>query len=501
MNDYFNIKTSYEGFNKEAVDRFLSLLHHDGRDGGVVFVEKSEGKFSESGTSASKTVDGITHTYVGKPPIPDDPYSSDLYVSVNTCKEKRDTKHIFNVTSMAIDIDWHKGETDLEKIKSLLNDAFNNKKLPVPTMISFTGRGICVFYTLRDSIPVFGKSKAKRSAKRKRNKTLEFYKAVYAGLFDAYDDVLKPVGITVDRNVSDMARLVRRVGSVNQKAYAETGDMSAAVCRLILDSGGLYNLYELNEFIPKHGPAGYSHMGANFFEKRMELLKGIAKLRNYDVEGQRDSLIYRFASTVSNVYKENEVLDKTLEFNNTFIKPWRDNEVRSVVKSVLRKKNEDGSCGYKTKNETLIKEFGLTEEEIKVLRIGEGKRAKEREEKRNVKRMMHERIISLYKKGLSCAEIRDGVNCSLATVYNVIKRAGISCKQESGLIQVVKELRDRMAAIWKSANECSENTLTHESDISFSKKRHCKVVIKDALAKMKWLRGIHAGGIPAMNTS
>lgn len=502
MKNWFNIKTAYEGFNKEAINRFCSSLHHDKRDGGVVFAEKTDGKFIESDTSLTQTIDGIKHKYVGPAPIPEDPYSSDSYISVNTYKERRDSKHIYNITSIVIDIDRHKGSFELDKVKALLNDAFNNDELPVPTMVTFTGRGICVFYILKNSIPVFGKSFAKRNAKKKRNKTLEFYKAVYAGLFDTYDRALKETNLTVDRNVSDVARLVRRVGTINQKAYQETDDMTASVCRLILHSDKLYNLYELNEFVPRRGPVGYSHMSADFFQNRMRLLENIAKLRNYDVEGSRDALIYRYASTVSNIYSEDEVLNKTREFNATFTKPWRDSEVKSVVKSALHKRNDDGSYGYKTKNITLIKEFGLTDDEVRLLRMGAGKREKEREEKRNAKHKMYERIISLYKKGLLCAEIRDEVGCSLATVYNVIKRNGISCKKEHSLTCVIKEIRDKMMIMYRNMqNGCSKNTLACESDISFSKKRHCKVVIKDILANITQSKGNCMGYILALNSS
>lgn len=453
--DYFNINNPEKGYGKTAMKIFSKVLHHDIRNGGIAHACAENGRFTENKVSYSRSLSGDEYMFLGEAPTPECQTEADQYISVNGFNKKRSNKTVYCITAITLDIDWHnepvqKWDINLENVKSCLNEAYRNDRLPVPTLVNFTGRGICIIYSLRDSVPNLKGTSAKRSAKSKSKKTIEFYNAVYTGLMNAYDKELMPIGLSIDRNASDMARLIRKVGTFNTKALTATDNYFASFCKIILYSKeSNYNLYELAKYTINRVNTSYYEKSMNLYQKRLNILKRIVEMNDGEVTGHRNFLICHFASTVKNIEGMND--ENIFSFNDTFSEPLSESEVCSVIRSVSRKVNKDGTIGYKLTNYRLIEEFGLSDADAKELGIGERRREKERQEARiqkNRKRTERaEYIIRLYKEGKTYQTIAVMAGCSIGTVFNAIKQNSLDTRRNSILMlssPAMKNIRVKM---------------------------------------------------------
>ncbi len=313
MTNYFN--TDLE-FNKvwSMQKEFLELIYHDKRSGKITFAEKDEKNFSETASEHAQFINCAI--------------DKDSYVSSNSFKNKRNNKGIYNLCNLIIDIDFHNGE-DKDAVIKLLNNAYNQNKLPVPNIINFTGRGLCLIYSLKDSIPVLKKAHVNKDAKSTSEKTYEFYKVVYDGLFNAYDLILDNHA-HVDRNVSDVSRLIRLPGTFNTKVV--TDDCMEAMCYTMYKHENYYNLYELNKYTVQKDKT-FTKTTEDFLVKRMSVLQKLVSLREGHMKGIRNAFMIADGSVCAQ--RNLDVLRENLEINNTFNYPLKGSKGEKVLKMKL----------------------------------------------------------------------------------------------------------------------------------------------------------------------
>ncbi len=383
-NNYFN----YQSDNRNDQRIFLETLYHDKYDGTIVSIYKDR--------------DGQTRVNAGKRiNVNSDTCDENCYTTINTFRNKnRKSDNLYNAGNLIIDIDFHNGKDKTKEVKRVLNDAFDKNKLPVPTISTYTGRGICLIYSLKRSIPAFSE------------KGILLYKKTYDRLFDAYDDILSKIGVKIDRSVKDIPRLIRKPGTFNL-AVLDSGDINNAVCRIIAKSDKFYNLSEL--MVGKtHNVCRRTFVSnEDFVTKRIKLLNKLVKMRNGEMTGIRNQLLVAFTSVCSDE-------GKVFEFNNSFTEPLRESEVRSIIKSVSHKN------GYKLTNQWLIDHLCLSKEEIDSLNLGIGLRNKKRKENRNKKEERDALIIKLAYQDELYDVIAEKCDCSVRTVKRVLDTAGYS---------------------------------------------------------------------------
>ncbi len=433
MTNYFN--TDLE-FNKvwSMQKEFLELIYHDKRSGKVAFAEKDEKNFSET---VSERAQFINCTI-----------DKDSYVSSNSFKNKRNNKNIYNLCNLIIDIDFHNDE-DKDTVIQLLNNAYNQNKLPVPNVINFTGRGLCLVYSLKDSIPVLKKAHVNKDAKSTSEKTYEFYKAVYDGLFNVYDLVLDNHA-HVDRNVSDVSRLIRLPGTFNTKVV--TNDCMEAMCYTMYKHENYYNLYELNKYTVQKDKT-FTKTTEDFLTKRMSMLQKLVSLREGHMKGIRNTFMIAYGSVCAQLNLD--VLKECLEINGTFAEPLRDSEVKSVVKSLLRK-TSDNITGYKITNKWLIERLGLSDADIKSLCIGERKRETLRAKRRKEKSDRDNLIIRMNDDGYTYEEIAKKAGCSIRTVNNILHKCARGKDKTINFVRVIRNNEECKNGTYKVVNKEAE---------------------------------------------
>lgn len=213
-----------------------------------------------------------------------------------------------------------------------------------------------------------------------------------------------------------------------------------------------YSLREIQEeYLPEISPKKKKSKGrpkkmvslfteySLYYSRLMDISK-ICELRNYDVEGHREVILflYRYYSACFTEDTE-EALRRALELNSMFIKPLPENEVIRDTKSATKAYE---NRLYKYTNTKLIQILDITLDEQQYLKtIISGKEkyrrsAEEQKEKKKAKRRnengltkkqqeienLKEKISKLKNEGLKNKDISDKLSTPLKTLERYITK-------------------------------------------------------------------------------
>ena len=274
----------------------------------------------------------------------------EIFFSQNTFKKfRRSTENLFELKAVYIDIDYYKNtnytkEQTLGNIEILVSDG----KVPQPTHIIDSGNGINLVWRI----------------KRTPAEALPLWRTVEQYLYEQFE------AYGADRKAIDVTRVLRPVDTYNAKyePYEQKKKVS-----VIYSSPIEYDIHLFKEYIqfPKPLKKSKTHQTRTivrlfnqfslYYNRYMDLL-AICYLRNYDVEGHREQILflYRYYGCAY-LSDDEQALDNALALNAKFTKPLGEVEVRRATKSAERAA-KDLKYGYK--NKTLIEMLEITEDEM-----------------------------------------------------------------------------------------------------------------------------------------
>lgn len=420
----------------EEQKNFLNILYHDVRNGFTLKSFKNEDTFSQiafKSTDLNKRLQKMEeHTS-----------HSDVFVSLNsfTCPKRR-LKKLYNRTALILDLDVH-GKSDYETSKTVnktierLNKAYNIGELCPPTMITFTGRGLCLYYVLANSIPA---TSTYANAHKKATYLQE-------ALFTRYEEILGNAYCDVDHVVKDTTRIVRLPGTLNQK--------NGQFCRLLgitrnSDNEPLYyDLYRLEKECKLNSSSSsitksinthvtpFKEYNLSFLDKRIEKLEKLIDMRNGNCEGTRDLILFSICN--ASIQRDGicYALNRIKYDNQKFVNPLSEEEVEHIFDTILLTNNHFDQGGfYPLSNKWIMDAVRMTEEENQALhfdgvslRRAERKEAKERTMQKREERNNY--IISLATStDMIYSDIAKKVaekygKCSERLVKLTLKNAGI----------------------------------------------------------------------------
>lgn len=344
------------------------------------------------------------------------------YVSQNTFyRPQRRIENIKELRAVYIDIDCYNSKYTKEAVQYFLEHDLYGSKIPRPNYLIDSGRGL-YYIILIKPVPSMG---------------LPLWYAVQRYLFNN----LKQFG--ADANALDPTRVLRIVGTLNSKS---------GTCVEVLDAYDYeYSLKEIQtEYLPeisekKKSKGRPKKMVSLFTEyslyysRVMDITK-ICELRNYDVEGHREIILflYRYFSACFTEDVE-ESLRRALELNAKFKNPLPENEVIQDTKSATRAYE---NRLYKYTNAKLIQILDITLDEQQHLitiisgkekyrRSAEEQKAKKKAKRRNEngltkreqeKNDLIDNILELKNKGLKQKEVAEKLGKSLRTIKGYWKR-------------------------------------------------------------------------------
>lgn len=355
------------------------------------------------------------------------------YISQNTFyKPQRRIENIKDLRAVYIDIDCYNSKYTKNTVQYFLEHDLYGYKIPRPNYLIDSGRGL-YYIVLIKPVP---------------SMALPLWYAVQRYLFNT----LKEFG--ADANALDPTRVLRIVGTMNSK--------SGTSVKVLDEFDYEYSLREIQEeYLPEISPKKAKSKGrpkkmvslfteySLYYARLMDISK-ICELRNYDVEGHREVILflYRYYSACFTEDSE-KALIRALELNSMFTKPLPENEVIRDTKSATKAYENKL---YKYTNTKLIQILDIPLDEQQYLRtIISGKEkyrrsAEEQKEKKKAKRRNENGLTKREQSRIDNISVVKELYDKGYKQVQIVKKLGLSKGRVS---QIIKELK------YKKFNETS----------------------------------------------
>ena len=459
---------TYEKNLEEEKMDFLRTLYHDKRGGQMIRLRKKGDQVSQLSTC---DMDELAATGTDL---------LDTYTTVHTFRGyKRTSDRVFNFGSIFIDLDCHSDDPDqiqTAKMRTveILEDAFSDSRLAVPTMITDSGRGFGLQYILDKSIANTWKTE----------KIKAFYKKVRKKLYVKYQEILSadPQAAQPDASVLDDARVCRIPGTYN--VAADT------YCRLIAVSGKCYELSDLvrgcnlwdwkseeeykkvkeekekkKKEIASRPVVPFAEYRLPFLSTRLEQLEKLQEMRGENcTDSCREQLLFIAYSALKQLDPANAAL-RLQKMNRRFVDPLPQVELDHIIQETDQSVGIDHRGYYKLSNAYVVDMLALTGEEIKKLGIGQGlRRAADRKAARDKKEETRKKVVELLMQAdsLTYEEIAEVAGVSRRTVCTIAKAEGVmryskAAQRQNHQIQTaeiieIDSVREGIGQVAESAN-------------------------------------------------
>jgi hypothetical protein len=410
---------------------------------------------------------------------------NDSWVSLNlfTAGTRRISDNCRELTGFYFDLDKHEGTLNqiqdaAKRSLNLLYAMVDKKILPMPTIITNSGRGLGIYYIFKRSLAV-----TQNTVKQQQ---------LYSYLYSKVGDILnenfsKEDLLHVDPVViNDWTRIVRIPGSYNTKA----GNY-CSIANIGEDFFGNVLFYDLSDFkcyienfdkthqIIKNKKAAamnvVSFVGykSTFLYNRVnQMIKLQYKFNAACTNKRREYMCFVFYNTAKQIYPD--AINRLYDFNNNFDQPLSEKELKHVIKSVNDNKTNTYEGYYKISDAWIIDRLSLSEEEVFYTLIGQSQRKIEREaakEKTRIKRTnRNKEVYELLLDANNTYEfISEQVGVSISTVKRIAKEFKVirynkvnfddhtnNCNQCQNEIKV-----DRIDSSVNFYNEYSDNEKVH----------------------------------------
>lgn len=378
----------------------------------------------------------------------------DIYHSNNSFfRPQRGEATLFNLNALYLDIDWHdaKEQIDHNRVIEYLNVVYFNRKVPLPSYIVATGRGLQLYWRI-ETAP---------------KQAIFLWKLVQSRMAQALANISEfEAGINVDMScVNDVARVFRVPNTFNTKSqtYARVVQYSENAIYTLSEIRDTYykDLYkDSDRLLSKSRKRNQNIIANRFFNKlnlqqsRIEDLLLLLEMRAGDMVGCRDKFLFVYGWTLVGKRATEEVFVRELVAVNELFKdplPYAEisYKARHIYKKykskVLKKDNPTQFYEYFDvyifRNDTIIKYLDITEQEQKSLKTIIAKR--EKYDRNNERRQTERR----NKAGLTKREQKytDNLNAVKKLLEQGLKQKeiviqiGMSKSRVSELVKIIKE--------------------------------------------------------------
>lgn len=400
--------------------------------------------------------------------------NQDLYISVNTFNnKKRKNKNVASYNAAFIDIDLYEctfnNYGNALYIKEIIQEKINNKEIPAPSRIVFTGGGLHYYWYLN-------------------NVNEKEFKLIEKALISYFEKIDLGQGY-VDKSVCDAARILRIPGSLNTKEIE--------ICRVIEDKQidytfedfkkyGLLSIHKnykeecihlnvyKNKKTKKANPK-YIYNNEKYLERVFKSLKLIMWYRinnKIDITGYREISMFLY-KYIGLAYTNNRelIMQEIFEMNEMMVNPLDKDEILTAlsnkdVEMAGKLFHESGYIKYKYSNNRLYDLLRITEELLLAcpgITIIKDKKARkrlinkenyhDRKKRKPVKQISYTKMQSINTKLKIAKLLARGI-----AQIDIAKRLNVTKQYVS---KVIKELKDN-GIIDKLTNQIDQNIILAE---------------------------------------
>lgn len=351
------------------------------------------------------------------------------YYSPNGFKKHSTAKNnILTIKSAFLDIDFD-AEFPLwigEKLQ-IVEMTLKQASMPFPTAIIDSGYGLHLYYIFEE--PKFDNSKDKVIAR-----LLERINTYLVSKFNETIEKITDLNIIADPIATNSNRLLRLPTTWNGKNEVHCIQFDESKLYPTLDdfvedyldnydSEKVERAKKARQNAQKQNKNKISKMiNVNTLNvSRINDLETLAKLRYYDLKGQRNEFLHIYACQYVH-HALDDWQEEVYKMNSKLVQPLRTNEVKSIIKSAERRQ-------YLYKNKTIIDKLRIDDDELKYMQMdrvtAREKRKVERQRRRDKKRKRDKRIILAYQSGETQTAIARQEGIARKTVYNRLKEHGV----------------------------------------------------------------------------
>lgn len=349
-------------------------------------------------------------------------YSPNGFKQHSTAKDK-----ILTIKSAFLDIDFSTEITvPIEERLQILEMTLKQANMPFPTAIIDSGNGLHLYY-------IFDKPKFDNSKDKIIARLLERINTYLVSKFNETIEKITDLNVIADPVATNSNRLLRLPTTWNGKSEVHCIQFNESRLYPTLDDfiEDYLDDYDTDKVQrAKKARQNAKKVNKNKISKminvntlnvsRINDLETLARLRFYDLEGQRNEFLHIYACQYVH-HALDEWEDKVYKMNNMLVSPLRPNEINSIIKSAKRRQ-------YLYKNKTIIDKLGITDDELKYMNMekvtAREKREEERQQKRDEKAERNKRIIEAYEFGATQTAIAKRENISRKTVQRILKSKG-----------------------------------------------------------------------------
>lgn len=352
----------------------------------------------------------------------------DVYYTPNTFSSpiRRTREYIWQLHRFYIDIDHKKGTRyiDVYEVVMAIEKLVEDKLIPRPTEYIYSGRGIHVYWDINNCHVML----------------IDLWERIEDHLYNSIKGLENIIdNINVDKRATAPTILLRIPNTINSRSMEK--------CYSMYKDSISYNIFDLKkDYIPKKKIKNKNKNGLAYLPtkniytlnaSRLVDFEMIVRLRNFDVEGYRNTLImlYSYHYRLINDVTVDELIKVTKKFNKTFKKPYKVKELIYVCRSINKTVKhfiKDNTKGYKFSNKYIIEALNITKEEQKHLLtiISTEEKYNRNNKRRNVNRRNEEgltkreqgkldtinSIQALKNQGFSQVEAAKKLNKGIATI-------------------------------------------------------------------------------------
>lgn len=424
---YFN---NFNSVCKKEDKMFMSVLYHNERGGFACLCDKTPERFfvryrlarNYSGFEVKQSAD------------------TDVYVSLNTFKSrKRGENNLYNKSVFYIDIDLHTDENDneeeLKKVCDALSNAYDTGILNIPTMITFTGRGLGIYYVLEKTVHCNTENTKKME---------ELFLLTYKTLIMRYEKLFertKDCHAVVDKAVMDASRIARLPSTINSK--------NKKTCHLVFvnrdENGEVVYAKDFKDvsviIFPKK--VFYKNTVSYTDEKKLFMLRDriekifkLAEVRKSEKNPKRElmcHMVYNFC--IQSGYGEKKAKEVMRRLNGIFVYPLPESELKAASSSVSDEKN------YFYTNKQMVDKLGITDKEQEMISftgcsMRKITRANQKYETK-MKKAKRDYEIACYineHEDVTLADVAELFHVGKTTVNNIVKEYGLG-RNERGHVK------------------------------------------------------------------
>jgi len=352
------------------------------------------------------------------------------YVSVNSFFiPKRNNSNARQINAFYVDLDHYKEFLSQEDVLAAIDFLVKTERLPEPTMIIDSGRGLYAMWLI-ESVPAKFKSVQK----------------LYSHIEKYLIDVLKDYGS--DPQASDIARVL--------KAPSTYHHVTGKMVEVLQYNANHYTMRFMQQWFNDSAMTDYDEQKIaerkvknkpktkrlqylyNFYSlaiARSEDLTKLCEMRCYEMSGYRNTLLHMYAYQMFLIHNNYHIVrSKVADLNNNLTDPILTADLVAIIRTCLRayeEHREDPTKGYNYKTETIVNKLSITLDEQRQMKTLISKEVKY--ERKNIKRQEDRRkdgltarerakqevklkVQELKKNGLKQSEIVIELGISLSTV-------------------------------------------------------------------------------------